>query len=273
MISNSMKLISDQSYNSSWRFIHPMEKIIFVSLAMLSSLIAKSPYPPLIVALITTIIAITLAKIKLGLLGKLLTVPLGFVLIGSLTILLTFSKTDTDIVAHQIIPLIKVTKHYQISLFYPGIFLVIKIIANFLGCATSLLLLILTTPITDIIYFLKIIKIPNLLLELLILSYRAIFILLDTCSKIYTAQSSRLGYNGVISSFRSFASLTFGILTKSLKRTHTSWLCMLSRGYQDEIDLLSFDHRVSIRNLIIATSIGLLFLFLSIKTLPISFGA
>ncbi|MBF0300865.1 MAG: cobalt ECF transporter T component CbiQ [Oligoflexia bacterium] len=255
-----MLLINELSYSNHWRFIHPAEKIIFVTLCMLSSLIAKSPYPPLIVAIFITIVAAIFAKIKLKLWVKLLIIPLGFVLLGCLSIIITFSWPSAISNILQI----------QFSLSSVGIVTATHVLAKFFGCTTSLLLLTLTTPLTDIIQFLRAIKIPAILLELLVLCYRAIFIILDTSMHIHQAQVSRLGYNGITSSFRSCALLIVGILTKSIKRSHSSWMCILSRAYNDEIRLLSFEHKLSTSNLILSIILGLIFMILSLTFLPAS---
>lgn len=70
----------------------------------------------------------------------------------------------------------------------------LRLLTRALGCAAALNFLILTTPLVDIIDLLRRLRVPETLIEVMTVIYRAIFILLESLHRMFTAQDARLGY-------------------------------------------------------------------------------
>jgi cobalt/nickel transport system permease protein len=79
--------------------------------------------------------------------------------------------------------------------------------ARSLGALAALLLLVLTTPLPDLIALLRRLKTPELLLDLMVLSYRMLSVFSSAVHDTLTAQSARLGYATRRLAWRSLAVL------------------------------------------------------------------
>ena len=98
--------------------------------------------------------------------------------------------------------------------------------------------LILTTPVTDLLAVLRRLHCPWLLLELMLLIYRAIFVLLDIAGAIQTAQNCRLGNRSFSSKLRCMGQMLSVLLVRSLKKSSLLYDAMESRLYDGRIRVL-----------------------------------
>jgi len=72
---------------------------------------------------------------------------------------------------------------------------------------------------------------PALLIDLMTISYRSIFVLLDCIERTYLAQDSRLGYRNAARTWVSASSLASRIFLETFRRTQQLGLALDSRGY------------------------------------------
>ena len=98
--------------------------------------------------------------------------------------------------------------------------------------------LILTTPVTDLLSVPRRLHCPWLLLELMLLIYRAIFVLLDIAGAIQTAQNCRLGNRSFSSKLRCMGQMLSVLLVRSLKKSSLLYDAMESRLYDGRIRVL-----------------------------------
>jgi cobalt ECF transporter T component CbiQ len=101
-------------------------------------------------------------------------------------------------------------------------------------------LLILTTPWTNILVALRWLRMPSLLVDILGMTYRYIFLLLHTTNSMFLARRSRTIDN--LSGGENRRWLTRALATTMAKSQHLSeevYLAMLSRGYQGETRMLN----------------------------------
>jgi cobalt/nickel transport system permease protein len=82
-----------------------------------------------------------------------------------------------------------------------------RLIARALGCASALNFLILTTPLVDMIELLRRLRAPEALIDLMALTYRAIFVLLAGLNPVRGAQGARPGRAGMCRGIRGAAQL------------------------------------------------------------------
>ena len=107
---------------------------------------------------------------------------------------------------------------------------------------SCLYFLILTTPITDLLTVLRKLHCPWLLLELMLLIYRAIFILLDLADAIQISQNCRLGNHSFRSKLSGMGQMLSVLLVRSLKKSSFLYDAMESRLYDGEIRVLEEHH-------------------------------
>ena len=131
------------------------------------------------------------AKIPFSYYIKLLLLPSFFLLSGTLTILFSFAKRDA--ILPPVLFSVKF-RNWQVFISANNVDTVISLIFVVLSSISCLYFLTLTTPVQTILQVLRKLKVPQLLIEITEITYRFIFVFLETALKIYQAQNSRLGY-------------------------------------------------------------------------------
>jgi cobalt/nickel transport system permease protein len=126
-----------------------------------------------------------------------------------------------------------------------------------------MLFLAATTPLTDLIQLLRKARVPGIVLEMLTITYRSLFILLETSEQMQRAQASRLGYSCFRASLRSLAMMITRLFGRSLERSGLAWHAMLSRGYGEELRVLPPTYHLSKGRALAGAGAGLALLALA----------
>ena len=168
-----------------------MEKMVFALSLLLFSLTVRDMAVSLITFTVMSALIIFAAKIPLSYYLKLLLLPGFFILSGTITILFSFTSKFTSI--SNIWWSWKIG-NWQIFISDDSFGTVANLITVVFCSISCLYFLTLTTPITVILSVLRKLKVPSLLVDLIELTYRFIFIFLDTALAIHQSQASRLGY-------------------------------------------------------------------------------
>lgn len=103
------------------------------------------------------------------------------------------------------------------------------------AAVSCLFMIATTTPIAHITAFAARIKALNTVMEIGLLTYRFIFVFLDTAAKIYTAQQSRLGYSTPRRSLHSLTLLAANLGSKSFITVRELYTALLARNYSDKL--------------------------------------
>jgi cobalt/nickel transport system permease protein len=137
-------------------------------------------------------------------------------------------------------------------------------VANSLGIS---LLIIHTTPFFEIIRALKVFRVPDTFLMIIILTYKYIFIFSRTVEDMYLAMKSRLA--GPVDSGTGrelIAGRIFFIFKKSQMRYEETYRAMVSRGFTGDVELYggrAFTARDAAVGLVLASA-GILFIMMQI---------
>jgi cobalt/nickel transport system permease protein len=94
--------------------------------------------------------------------------------------------------------------------------------------------------------------VPSLLIDLIELTYRFIFIFLDTALAIHQAQASRLGYVSLRKGIRSLGLLISSLFLGVLQRSGQLTMAMNARGYQENLSYIEDTYTYSSRNWLFA---------------------
>jgi cobalt ECF transporter T component CbiQ len=115
--------------------------------------------------------------------------------------------------------------------------------------ATTLsVLLVLTTPWMQVLKALRVLRVPVVFVVILGMTYRYIFVLLQTAADMFESRRSRLVGQLDSSEQRRLAAASVGVLLgKSLQLSSEVYLAMLSRGYRGEVYLLD-EFKVQLRD-------------------------
>ncbi|TCP52621.1 cobalt/nickel transport system permease protein [Tumebacillus sp. BK434] len=109
------------------------------------------------------------------------------------------------------------------------------ILTRVLACLSTMLFLILTTPLPELLQVLKRLRMPQLVLELMLITYRFLFLLADIAEDMTTAQRARGGYAGAGGALRDTARLVVRLFQKAMQQSAKLSHGLVARGFADEI--------------------------------------
>ena len=215
---------------SRMRNVHPGFKMGWFVLYTILGLSSHSVLflgAELLVFLTITVFAVRISLLRLL---RLMAIPAGFVLFGSLSVVLELNPV------HPVFSLNGSVVTFGVSAtgLQQGLLIVLRSFASI----AVLYALVLNTSISDMIYVLRKLNVPEVLLDIMVLVYRNIFILSDTAQRIYIAQKSRLGHRNLKISLRSTAQLGGSAFILAGVRAEQLFHSMESRGYTGRIHSL-----------------------------------
>lgn len=253
--------IDTYAHSNRWRRIHPGSKGLLVLFALVAALISRHPGIPLLIALSLSGLTLLGAGIPWRGYLRVLAAPLAFLLWSSFLLLVTFAPTPLPLLP---LPGLDLTVGLSRSEL-PAAGLVFS---RSLGALCTLLFFALTTPLSEIAGLLRSLGVPRLFVELMIIAYRQVFILLESFTRIRSAQEARLGYRSFRGSWRSASELAGNILIKTVVRARNNHQALLARGYDSELRFLSPHRHFSPWHLLTAGTLGLVFLALAWQVRP-----
>lgn len=259
-----MILIDQYAYINRLKQTHPIEKMILSIFLLLFTLLVKDRFVSLVIFIIMSSITVFAAKIPLSYYFKLLLLPSFFLLSGMLSILFSFASRNT------ILPTVVWSKsfgNWQMFISLSNVESVVTLFFVVLSSISCLYFLTLTTPVHVILQVLRKWKVPQLLIEITELTYRFIFIFLETSVKIYQAQQSRLGYRNARLWIHSISLLISSLFIEVFQRAKELTIAMDSRGYTEDIVYLDDIYKFSTRNWLIIFGIVII-----IVTIYFQFG-
>ena len=184
-----------------FRNTNPMAKLLISFLALTISVIINNIMLHFSVMLIVSFLIIFIAKVNIKLYIKCLRIPIYFLIIGTILNMINISFENQGFIFN-----IKVFNLYIGTTLFSvknSIYILLRAISSVI----SIYFLILTTPFNQLIIILKKLHIPDTLVELMVLTYRFIFIFLEEIKDIYKSQELRFGYINLKNSYNSTALL------------------------------------------------------------------
>ena len=233
------------AYSNKLNTVHPLEKALFAIIAMLICLLSGSIVTPILILVLMTAAIVLMAGIPARMYGKLLLLPLTFLLLSVLTIAFSAAASSAGFwISYPFGNLV-------VGMRFSDLIKAIHLFLRSLGGVSCLYFLALTTPMTEVIALLHKLKVPVLITELMILIYRFIFVFLESAATIKRAQSSRLGYITLRSSFRSLSQLVAALFGKVFIKSRELFETMSARCYDGEINVLAKKHMVNYMNYVL----------------------
>ncbi|WP_459842241.1 cobalt ECF transporter T component CbiQ [Fusibacter bizertensis] len=233
------------AYASHIKAWHPVFKFELSISLLILCITVNTPYVSLIILATTTLIVTVLGGLSLWDYFAVLTIPMSFVLMSLLTISVDFSKFGVSE------PSLYVGIGYLYTskkLLLEGGVLGLKIIA----AISSLQMLALTTPSSEIIMVLRRCKLPKLIIELMNMIYRFIFILLEVSSKMKNAAEARNGYVDFITACRTFSKIASNLLILSIKKANNYYDAMEARCYEGDFLFLEESYTINFKQIFFA---------------------
>lgn len=238
-----MLLFDRYAWTNGLKDVHPMEKFAFaLGTAALCLAVKRTVALPLAVLVLMALVTVVKARIPLGFYLKQMLLPSAFLLSGVIALAVDVHTGEGEIMAGVSLFGFHVGIHKAGTVFAGKVFL--RSYAAF----SCLYFLALTTPVTEIMSVLKIVRAPVLVRELALLIYRFIFVLMETAQRISLSQSSRLGYGSMKNGYRSLGLLVPALFLHAFRRSRHLYDSLLARGYRGELTVLERSYRVSLFN-------------------------
>ena len=204
--------------------------ILSGGLLLLALILPPLPSGPLIVCV--SLISATLgARIPLKSFLYIMAVPCMFLMFGVIPMIVTFSGTNGSGV--------------PIAFSYSNLPLCEETMLRSFGAVTALILLGTTTPILSQIGFLRRLHFPNTFIEMMMLTYRFLFLLESVMANIITAQSARLGYCSLRTGFRSGSLAFAGLFSHTIAKAQIMERCLAARAYNGNLNVLDIPLRIN----------------------------
>lgn len=216
-----MIYIDKYAYISKLKNIRPEFKLSFGVIALISAISSKSIYAYLFVFMLMAYLSIYKGKIPILYYMKLFVLPFGFLFLSVIGIIIEINFTT-----------------FSINLKENGWILAILLICKALSSVSCLYFIILSTPIRDIVNILNLLKLPNVIISLITLTYRFIFILLEISSTKLKSQQCRMAYRKRTGFAKSFGMLWGSVFVQSMEHGEWIYKAMEVRGYNGEIKFL-----------------------------------
>ncbi|MBU7007045.1 cobalt ECF transporter T component CbiQ [Phosphitispora fastidiosa] len=130
---------------------------------------------------------------------------------------------------------------WEIKIYGEGLILGTTVLLRIISSVSILLCLSLTTPVHELGYALIWFRIPRVIVEILLLTYRYLFVLWDEGMRIRQAQAMRLGYPdwrnpaGWKKAVNSTSTLMAMVFIRAYDRAENTFSAMQIRGYNGDI--------------------------------------
>lgn len=239
--------------NSRLRHWNPGFKAGFAMLLLLYCILADNPFISCILIAASAFITVGLGGLSMREYLSVLTIPIAFILLGSIAIAIHFSAAPTgDYNLYLRFCYLCLTKKSIMK----TLFLILKVF----GAISCMFMMTLSTPSHELFSVLGKIHCPQLFVELMYMVYRYIFILLEVQRSMRIAAESRLGFCDFRTSCNSFGQIASNLFIIALKKANTYYDAMEARCYDGTFAFLEEEKPVTFVQLLAA---GLFFLFLT----------
>ena len=233
-----MMHVDTYAYGNRIRAVNPAQKAILAVLLMVLSLVLDRPATGLLAALWAAGLALAWAGLPGPAIAKVVLAETTFIVLGVVGVAISVAGTPPAVAVWygRVGP-------WYLSFSSGSLYLAARLAARALGGAAALSFLAMSTPMTDLINLLRRLRLPELLLDLMTVSYRYIFVLLESMQHMVTAQEARSGYSSFRRSLVSAGQVGTLLFVETLQRSKRLDTALESRGGADHLRVLPMDYQ------------------------------
>ncbi len=225
-----LRVIDRYAFTNRLRTVDPAQKSAIALTTIMLCLILDRPLVSGLALLWMVGLAIGYARLPWRVVIAVLSTESMFLVLSVIGIAVRLS-VDASTAAIPIGP-------FWMSMDRSSVLLAAQVFSRVIACVSALNVLALTTPLVDLIDLFHRWRIPTILIEVMMLSYRAIFLLLDTLERMVIAQQARLGYTSWRSTLRSSAMIGSRLFMAAYQRSRTLEQALIGRGFCGELRVL-----------------------------------
>lgn len=219
------------AYSSNLRDMNSTFKVSFSMLTLILCIVLNNPYVSATVILAMAYLTIIKGGLSLSGYLSIMTIPLSFILLGTITIGIDFSAQPLG--------------QYNLYLGFCYVFTSVEklkamsfLILKTFAAISAMEMMTLSTPSSEMISVIKRAHMPKLIVELMYMIYRYIFILFDVNIKMRNSAESRLGFCDLKTSWHTFGNIVSNILIVAFKKADAYFNAMEARCYDGELVFL-----------------------------------
>jgi len=235
-------LIEQAAYANRWRRVTPAAKGCLALAGLISAFVATTPMLASGVAGLLVLAACLGAGVPVWHYMRVAAPAVGFLAVSSLSLLFSVGADATGNLAWQLAP--------------DAVPRMEAVAARSLAALAALLLLVLTTPLPDLIGLLRRLRLPDVLLDLMVLCYRMLFVFSAAVHDTLTAQQARLGYTTARHSLRSLGLLVANLAVQIWQRARGLHLAAMARNGDGPLRFLVPDFAHARRDTVLAAVAG-----------------
>jgi cobalt/nickel transport system permease protein len=228
--------VDDAAWASAWRTRSPVDKLVLCAGLVVCALVLPVWPGGVLVALAAVVLALGPARVPARTFGRAARWPLAFVAVGALTAVVSVDGGlgwAPDAAARA------------------G-----ELVGHSVAGGAAVLLLATTTPMTDLLAALRRLGVPAAVVEVAGVTYRLLFVLLQSLTTIREAQTARMGHSTWRRSYRSSGALAAAVFTRSFDRARRLQEGLAGRGMETGLRVLP-ESLPSSRGFLAATAAGL----------------
>ncbi len=227
-------------------------KVLFVLSNLILGVFSTSPIAPFIIFSTMVFLTIFIAKIPARDYFIWFSIPLFFTIPLFLTMIFFFGGIEPWIQFNLL--------DYKLTMYKDSFNLGLLIVSRVLSGTSCLFFLAFTTPMNKLSSVLKLLKVPDIIIELSMLIYRYIFVVLEETTRMELSQRTRLGYTTFKKSLNSLSLLATNVFIRAMNRGEKLHVAMESRCYDGKIKLLEEDPIPKLTLIALITFEGLIFM-------------
>jgi cobalt/nickel transport system permease protein len=211
--------IDDAAWSSAWRRRSPGDKALLCLGLIICALVLPAWPGSLLVGITAVVLALGPARVPARTFGRAVRLPLAFIAVGAVTAVVQVDGGGLGWAPEAAVR--------------AG-----SLVGHALAGSAAVLLLATTTPMSDLLPALRRLRVPAAVVEVASVTYRLVFVLLESLRTIREAQTARMGYSSVRRSYRSSGALAAAVLTRSFDRARRLQAGLAGRGMETGLRVL-----------------------------------
>lgn len=220
------------AYSSGLKAVNPLAKLLIPVVGITICITANDILVSLFTVVIMCVISAWKGGLSPGVFLRLMRLPFGFLLLACLTVAVGRYTLNQPAVWGVTIG------NWVYGVTVASLVQGLHIFCKSLGVLACVYFYVLNTPMTDLSWALRKLRVPALFIELMELIYRFIFVFMDTMRRIRTAQASRLGYQNLSAAYHSTGTLGAMVFLRAYKKSDKIYAALESRGYTGTLSVL-----------------------------------
>ena len=238
-------LIEQSAYANRWRPVTPGAKGLFALAGFVAAFAARTPLAAGVLALLLAATTVAGARVPLARYLRVAAPALAFLAVSCFSLAFSLDLGNGP-----------ATPSLSFATTQGSLQPVAQVGARSLGALAALLFLVLTTPLVDLIALLRRLRVPEILLEIMVLCYRMLFVFSEAVHDTLTAQAARLGYASNRLALRSLGGLAANLTVQVWQRAHDLHVAAQARNNDGPLRFLEPEFAHGTRHAAIAGLAG-----------------